>query len=1253
MKRTTAFTLILILSGFAAFTQDVSDLFYKAVHLQEVKGDLEAAIPLFEKVVSESKDPSLAAKAQLRIGMCYEKLGLTRAQQAYQKVIDRYPGQSQEVAIARERIAALNQAAAAKSAVQAAGAIVARQVWTDADRVFMGAPSPDGKYITFIDSESGNLAIRDLEAERQSLLTNEGSWEPPEQFAEYSRWSPDGKQIAYGWWRGSEIELRILSLDGRRARVLFRNDDVDWIDPQDWSPDARQILASIVRKGAHKQLGLISVADGSERSLKTDCGAARFSPDGRFIVYDRPSGADAAGDLFVMTVDGTEEDALVKHPADDTLVGWSPDGNWVLFSSDRTGTRSLWMLPMTKGKPAGEPRLVKASIGRICPLGLARDGSFYYADVKVTRDIYSARIDLLAGKVLTPPAKAIQRFEGSNMNPAYSPDGNYLAFISKRGQMVFPTYRGNALCIQPLGGGSERVFFEEFPSLGVRYIAGPRWAPDSRSILIAGWGSKKGICNVNIETGKVELVLELPAGAELGHHEWARDGRGFFYVRQDPDKNSCRLLYRALKTGDERELHLGSAGEDYLIATSPDGRWLSFMNRGPNEVLKTMPSSGGTPREIYRFGQRTCYGPEWTPDGKSIIVTCRQPGKSSWILCRIAAEGGAIHELGLEAMFSDKVSMHPDGQRIAFTVQNAPDSASDVWVMNNFLPKEDSGFKIRQVYTGMEADGLGKVSPDGRYLSSVDWNTGDLAVLDLVSGTKRQLTDKGSWDKSNECAEFSVWSPDGKQIVYVWMDGSKFVGLGIADTEGSKPRILYRSEKGEYVLPADWSHDGKHILAAFYGASDEDSADRRCRLGLVSAKDGSVRLMKNRGWQSGSLGHMGFSPDSQYIAYDSDSASGSSNRDIFVTSVDGKREIPLVVHPANDYFLGWSPDGNWILFLSDRTGTLDTWVLRMDGGKAEGVPALVRAGIGMVYPWGFSREGTFYYSTSQFLRDIYVAPFDPNTGKVAGSANKLILSGEGRNSNPDYSPDGKYLAYIRASLISDRTTTLRIRSLDTQEESEVSLPFRARRPRWSPDSRYLLVSAEAGIFRINAQTGARDRLGPGGYESAWSNDGGSYFYVTFDWKIKLCRILKRNIMTQSDYEIARVSSGNPIGIAISPDGSWVAFPSPESKMVLKIVPAEGGEARILYAWQNEGGLPNDPAWSLDGKHLIFQYQRKLWRISVEGGMPEELGLEMNGVECPVLHPNGRHIVFSGLGASDRVPEIWVMENFLPRKGVRP
>jgi hypothetical protein len=75
---------------------------------------------------------------------------------------------------------------------------------------------------------------------------------------------------------------------------------------------------------------------------------------------------------------------------------------------------------------------------------------------------------------------------------------------------------------------------------------------------------------------------------------------------------------------------------------------------------------------------------------------------------------------------------------------------------------KESGIITRQVWGAPEADSFGTVSPDGRYLSFTDWETGNLAIRDLETGTNRRLTNKGSWLDSSEYAEYSTLSPDGK-----------------------------------------------------------------------------------------------------------------------------------------------------------------------------------------------------------------------------------------------------------------------------------------------------------------------------------------------------------------------------------------------------------------------------------------------------------------------------------------------------------
>jgi len=93
--------------------------------------------------------------------------------------------------------------------------VVARQVWADAEAVFTHSPSPDGKFMTFVYLESGNLAVRNLEAGTSRMLTDDGTLNPPAQFALNSRWSPDGKRIAFTSTRDGNYDIYLMDLDGQ------------------------------------------------------------------------------------------------------------------------------------------------------------------------------------------------------------------------------------------------------------------------------------------------------------------------------------------------------------------------------------------------------------------------------------------------------------------------------------------------------------------------------------------------------------------------------------------------------------------------------------------------------------------------------------------------------------------------------------------------------------------------------------------------------------------------------------------------------------------------------------------------------------------------------------------------------------------------------------------------------------------------------------------------------------------------------
>src|SRR4030043_1959541 len=80
-------------------------LFEKAKFTMETKGDLKGAIELFEEIIKKyPNERDYAAKSQLYIGMCYEKLGKSEARSAYSRLLQDYGDQAQPVKEARSRL---------------------------------------------------------------------------------------------------------------------------------------------------------------------------------------------------------------------------------------------------------------------------------------------------------------------------------------------------------------------------------------------------------------------------------------------------------------------------------------------------------------------------------------------------------------------------------------------------------------------------------------------------------------------------------------------------------------------------------------------------------------------------------------------------------------------------------------------------------------------------------------------------------------------------------------------------------------------------------------------------------------------------------------------------------------------------------------------------------------------------------------------------------------------------------------------
>ena len=114
MERVIAiFLSCLLLSASDLLASSAEETYQAALTQEKGEGNLEEAIRLYQQVIEAHEkgegDESMAARAQLRIGVCQEKLGLAQARQTYEAVRDKYPDQPQVGEEAAQRLGSTHQ----------------------------------------------------------------------------------------------------------------------------------------------------------------------------------------------------------------------------------------------------------------------------------------------------------------------------------------------------------------------------------------------------------------------------------------------------------------------------------------------------------------------------------------------------------------------------------------------------------------------------------------------------------------------------------------------------------------------------------------------------------------------------------------------------------------------------------------------------------------------------------------------------------------------------------------------------------------------------------------------------------------------------------------------------------------------------------------------------------------------------------------------------------------------------------------
>ena len=667
MSALTAAVLLAAESGYSVFE--------KGLAKERADADFRGAITFYEQVVREhARDRKLAAQALVRMGQCYDKLGDAESRKAYERVVREFGDQKESVAAARARLAAM--------------AKPANPSGISVRLVFEGLPgdaaavSPDGRLmIHYEDRTQSNLVVRDLVTGQSRQVTAYGKYDDGPEYDPL--FSPDSRQIAYDVWReGNKYELHVVGAYGSGDRTIWKTDSGDYIELKGWFPDGSRLLTLISQKAGPKRLQSVSIADGSVKVLKEGGGleGGWLSPDGKYFAYakrDPPDRPDT--DIWCLSLEDSSETPLVAHPANDNTPRWTPDGKGIIFVSDRRDTNGLWYLPVSAGKPAGVPELIRDIGPHVWPIGLTRDGTLYYQTRVARTDAFLAEFDPASGKIVSAPSEIAPKFLGHTQNPAFSADGQWLAYFRK----TSTNSPGFVLVLRSLVAGKEREVATRWANVNAQ-----RWFPDGQSLLILGTDPNGyGYHRFNIATGKSTLLKNGDDGTG-GVFTIVPDGKTIYFQRKRLTGTHHTLYSWNIETGEEHEL-LRSDNRAVGTAVSPDGqRLVVIRGDGDDNLIEILSLRGGDRREIYRAPRLSDAArmgfPNWSP-GDEIFFIRGSAKEGSFDLWRIPAQGGtpAKTEVQLQPMWRG-LTYHPDGRRFAF---DAGVDRFETWALESFLPK--------------------------------------------------------------------------------------------------------------------------------------------------------------------------------------------------------------------------------------------------------------------------------------------------------------------------------------------------------------------------------------------------------------------------------------------------------------------------------------------------------------------------------------------------------------------------------------
>jgi Tol biopolymer transport system component len=455
----------------------------------------------------------------------------------------------------------------------------------------------------------------------------------------------------------------------------------------------------------------------------------------------------------------------------------------------------------------------------------------------------------------------------------------------------------------------------------------PVWSPDgTRLAYLALRGGSQGIyTKPSNGEGSEELLYKLP-GAGYILSDWSLDGK---FLNFSSTQLGQSVLYALPLDGEHKPVEVTrSASTMQAARLSPDSRLLAYRSdeSGKFEVyVRSFDPAGGKGGEKWKISDGGLGMVAWRLDGQELFYFAPDRGIMAVSVSTSPAFEFGKPKLLFKAPNSFPVSGTPgglasisrDGQRFALVVPPSPR-------LRQITVLDREGKPIRKVGEPGLYDSPA-LSPDGTRVAVVRndpvTDNVDIWSIDMSTGKGTAITSDDAQDIT------PVWSPDGKQILYVSIPARDARYWSIyrkaADGSGSA-EPLFRFTPGASLQLTDISADGKYL-----GFSSGGALFVVALAGTDPLARKAIEYMRDE--YNEFLGR--FSPDSRFVAYVSDE---SERNQIWVRPFDSVSGTPSaqgkwkVSNDGGDGMIAWRADGRELYYLHNDVNTGDTMVMAMD-----------------------------------------------------------------------------------------------------------------------------------------------------------------------------------------------------------------------------------------------------------------------------------------------------------------------------------